>query len=944
MKLTKIFLCCLVACALARPTVSAENTPPHIVLIMADDMGWGDAGFNGGTIPTPHLDKLAAGGVRLDSFYVQPVCTPTRGTLMTGRYPMRLGLQSGVVRPWATHGLPLDERTLPDALRKAGYATAIFGKWHLGHSKPDYLPTRRGFDQQLGHYNGAINYFTHERDGGHDWHKNDTAHYETGYATDLTAAAAIECIAKHDPAKPLFLYLPFSAPHTPLQAPEPWIEKFSHIKNKDHRIYAAMMASMDDAIGKILASLGENGFDRENTLVFFCSDNGALDFLGSNGPFRGQKAQLYEGGIRSPAVISWPGKLKPGTTVKEPLHIADLYPTLLKLAGADMEQEKKLDGRDAWPTIALGKPSPHEVILHNVTAWSGALRMGKWKLLQNGGRFANDTQPPSDDQWELFDIVADPGEKNNLFAENPEVVADLRARLEALRAEAVPANIAPNEAPPGFKTPKVWGEVVAQDAKQDAANKQKPNIILINADDLGYGGLGCYGQKLIQTPNIDRMAAEGIRFTDFYAASAACVPSRVGMLTGRHPGHAAIRDNFPPHADIEKPNAGGFRKNYGELWPPKEPTLGRVIKDAGYRTAQFGKLEAGIPMAPGMMTAHGWDHWLGFRGTGDAFQFYPLSLWENDREIPFDANRDPKVRREGILGDKGVYSQDLFVENLLKFIGQNRDERFFIYFPTQVPHGRAPTDGAQIQVPDIGPYADRDWTEAEKLYAAMLTRLDGHVGEIIDLLKKLGIDGNTIVLFTSDNGDENSYYGRTDRFQATGGLRGKKRFLHEGGIRVPMIARWPGHIGAGQTSNLPWAAWDLMATFAELAGTDVPPHTDGISVVPTLLGRPDQQTPREYLYWEYQQGKQQAVRMGRWKGIRVGGTKEPVALYDLSADIGETRNLAEAHPDIVRRIRSIMQEAREGSEFSDLWQIPEQYRPDIKTDQQIIHQLIHGVR
>jgi arylsulfatase A-like enzyme len=454
--LLKILLSCLFACGLAQPTASAEDAPPHIVLIMADDMGWGDAGFNGGTIPTPNLDQLAAGGGRLDSFYVQPVCTPTRGALLTGRYPMRLGLQSGVIRPWATHGLPLDERTLPSALREAGYATAIFGKWHLGHSKPDYLPTRRGFDQQLGHYNGAIDYFTHERDGGHDWHKNDTAHYQKGYATELTANAAIECIIHHDPAKPLFLYLPFSAPHTLLQAPEPWIEKFSHIKNKNHRIYAAMMASMDEAIGKILASLEENGFDRENTLVFFCSDNGALDFLGSNKPFRGQKAQLYEGGIRSPAVISWPGKIKPGTTVKEPLYIADLYPTLLKLAGADMEQEKKLDGRDAWPTIAHGQPSPHEVILHNVTAWSGALRMGKWKLLQNGGQFANDTQPPPEDHWELFDVVSDPGEKTNLFAEKPEVVADLRARLEAFRAEAVPANVPPNKAPPGFKTPKVW--------------------------------------------------------------------------------------------------------------------------------------------------------------------------------------------------------------------------------------------------------------------------------------------------------------------------------------------------------------------------------------------------------------------------------------------------------------------------------------------------------
>jgi arylsulfatase A-like enzyme len=484
----------------------------------------------------------------------------------------------------------------------------------------------------------------------------------------------------------------------------------------------------------------------------------------------------------------------------------------------------------------------------------------------------------------------------------------------------------------------------AQADDPDARHDRKPNIILINTDDLGYGALGCYGQTLIQTPRIDRMAAEGLRFTDFYSASAACVPSRVAMLAGRHPGTAAIRDNFPPHVDISQQNGGGYRPNFAGLWPPNEPTLGRVIKDAGYRTAQFGKLEAGIPMAPGMMTEHGWDHWFGFISTGAAFQFYPLSLWKNDREIRFDANRDPVVRRQGVLGDKGVYSQDRFMRDLLQFIRQNRDEPFFIYFPTQVPHGRSPNDGAQVQLPDIGPYADRDWTEAEKLYAAMLTRFDGHVGQILDLLNELEIDENTLVLLTSDNGDENSYYGRTHRFNASGALRAKKRFLYEGGIRVPMIARWPGRIQAGQTSDLPWAAWDFMATFADLASTPIPPHTDGITVVPTLLGNPEQQTPREYLYWEYQQGKQQAVRMGKWKGIRIGGTKEPIELYDLSTDIGETKNLAEAHPDIVQRIREIMHEARADSEFSDMWQIPEHRRPDIALDQQIFDQLEHGIR
>ena len=471
----------------------------------------------------------------------------------------------------------------------------------------------------------------------------------------------------------------------------------------------------------------------------------------------------------------------------------------------------------------------------------------------------------------------------------------------------------------------------------------KPNIILIMADDLGYGGLGCYGQKLIKTPRIDQMAQEGIRFTDFYAANTVCVPSRCGLITGRHPGHAAIRDNYPPHVDINLNNGGGYMRDHPQwAWPPKVKTLGRVLKDSGYRAAQFGKLEAGIPMPAGKMTEHGWDTWMGFRSTGAAFQYYPAELWKNDKKITYEANKSQDVRRPGVVGDKGVYSADLFMEEISKFIRENQNRPFFLYFPSQVPHGRSSRDGDEIQVPDIGPYEDRPWSHLEKLYAAMMTRFDDHVGRIIDLLKELNLDENTVVFFTSDNGDENSYYKYTDRFHATGPLRGKKRYLYEGGIRVPMIVRWPGKIKARQTSNLPWAAWDLMATFADLAGAKIPQHCDGISVVPALLGQPDKQARREYLYWEYQHGKQQAVRMGPWKGIRFGGTKEPIELYDLRKDIGEKNNVAQAHPNVVKRMREIMTEARQGSEFTQYWPFPEYRRDDIKLDNRIYKTLGKG--
>jgi len=469
---------------------------------------------------------------------------------------------------------------------------------------------------------------------------------------------------------------------------------------------------------------------------------------------------------------------------------------------------------------------------------------------------------------------------------------------------------------------------------------QRPNVILINADDLGYAALGSYGQKLILTPQIDKMAAAGIRFTDFYSANTVCVPSRVGLIMGMHPGHAPIRDNSTPHL----PNFSGYMDAFpGDLWPPKVPTLGQVMKKAGYKTAQFGKLEAGLPLPKGKMTEHGWDYWFGYKATGAAFQYYPLELWKNDEKIVFEENRPEDVRRPGIVGKKGVYSEDLFVGEILKFIRSNKDAPFFVYFPTQIPHGRSPNDGDEIQVPDIGPYADREWTHLEKLYAAALTRLDSDVGRIIQELKDLGIDKKTIILFTSDNGDENSYYKYTDRFKATGPLKGKKRYLYEGGIRVPMIAYWPGTIKPSGVSALPAAGWDFMATLADLAGGQTPPHTDGISLVPTLIGENGRQSAREYLYWEYHWGKQQAVRIGRYKGIRIGGTKEPIELYDLLTDIGEKTNIASSHPELVKKIDSLMEASRKDSEFTRYWPLPEHRLYNVPNDKRIFDQIEKGI-
>jgi len=448
------------------PADSAELTSkPNILFILADDLGWGDVSFHGGDIQTPNIDSIAASGARLEQFYVQPVCSPTRAALMTGRYPMRYGLQVGVVRPWARYGLPLEERMLSQALKEVGYETAITGKWHLGHLERAYLPTERGFDHQYGHYNGALDYFTHVRDGGLDWHRDDQVLRTEGYSTFLVAEEAVRIVREHDPKKPLFLYVPFNAVHAPLQVPEKYKEPYAHLKNR-RRTYAGMVAAMDEAIGTILAALETKGL-RRNTLIIFSSDNGGPNpgVVTSNGLFRAGKGTLYEGGTRVAACAAWDGHIPAGSVVNQPLHMVDWYPTLLKLAGAPLEQPLPLDGKDIWPVITQGRPSPHDEILLNTIPRGGAIRVGDWKLVINGKQGSGNgsvaqrregKENRNSDSVELFNLAEDPYEKTNLAVSNSSKLKELRSRYDALAAQAVPPKSAPKA--PGFASPKVWGE------------------------------------------------------------------------------------------------------------------------------------------------------------------------------------------------------------------------------------------------------------------------------------------------------------------------------------------------------------------------------------------------------------------------------------------------------------------------------------------------------
>jgi arylsulfatase A-like enzyme len=455
-------LLALVVFALSGPVAVAQvGTPagagaprPNIVYILSDDQGWHDVGFHGSDIRTPSIDRLAAGGVKLEQFYAQPMCTPSRAALMTGRYPHRYGLQTIVIPSNGTYGLPTDEWILPQVLKQAGYATAIVGKWHLGHADRKYWPMRRGFDHQYGPLLGEIDYFTLSAHDTRDWFRDEQPSKETGYATTLIGDEAVRWIEGRKAGAPFFLYLAFTAPHAPYQAPKEALAAYASVKDPERQAYMAMVSVMDEQVGRVVQALERKGL-RENTIIVFESDNGgpaSAKFTGEvdmsnstippdNRPFRDGKGTLYEGGTRVVALANWPGRIAAGSTVDQPMHIVDMLPTLAGLAGAPTGGHKPIDGLDLWPAISQGKPSPRTEVVYDIEPFRAAVRQGDWKLVWQA------TLPS---KAELFDIAHDRAESADVAAQHPDLVAQLKARIEALAKEAVPPLILA-EAMPALK-------------------------------------------------------------------------------------------------------------------------------------------------------------------------------------------------------------------------------------------------------------------------------------------------------------------------------------------------------------------------------------------------------------------------------------------------------------------------------------------------------------
>jgi len=433
----------------------------------------------------------------------------------------------------------------------------------------------------------------------------------------------------------------------------------------------------------------------------------------------------------------------------------------------------------------------------------------------------------------------------------------------------------------------------------------RPNIIFILADDLGYGDLGCYGQENFDTPNLDKMASEGIRFTQHYAGSTVCAPSRACLLSGQHTGHVHQRANG----------------NIAFRLDPQDICIARLLKDAGYDTAMIGKSGLSCRSNDGRLpNRKGFDHFFGYNSHGAAHRYFPKWLWRNGEKQQFADNH-------GKEGEK--YSGDLFLSDTLTWLDQRHDRPFFLHLSLQQPH-------ADLAVPDKWkepfltqfddqPFAGNGYRaepHPKATFVGMITHLDESVGKVLDKLRELGIEKNTLVLFASDNGAMSEGGWSRDNFKSSGQLRGGKRDLYEGGIRVPLIAWWPGQIRPGRTSSHLSAFWDFVPTACEIASIEPPKDSDGISYLPTLVGRLQEQQAHDYLYWEfYEQGGKQAVRRGDWKAVRldaITSPARPIELYNLAEDVSETRDIAAEHPEIVAEMAEIMRTAHNDSELFQL--------------------------
>lgn len=903
----------------ARASVAAESAAPasrpHIVLCMADDQGWGDVGFRGHPhAQTPVLDEMARSGLRFDRFYAAaPVCSPTRASVLTGRHPNRLGCFD-----WG-YTLRPQERTIAEELRSAGYATGHFGKWHLGSVRSDspVSPGASGFDEWL----SSPNFFEFDPLLSHNGRVVETQ----GEGSRVVVDAALTWIKQEVATdRPILAVIWFGSPHKPHVGSPDSIAAYTAAPAKQ-RAFLAEVTGIDTAMGELRAGLRRLGI-AENTLLWYCSDNGAIR-EGSTGGLRGGKGNLHEGGIRVPAMIEWPAVVREPRVINEPCSTSDIYPTVVAAAGWTPPEQPILDGRSLLPLIkgedeselpprglgfwvykpARGKkcdskelmqqhlaeergelpPSPapdldaDRIVSVPVDHFDGqaAWIEGRWKAALRGSG-------PEGPQAELYDLEADAAEEIDHSAVEPDRLERMLQRLREWQRSVI-------ESCNGADYPP---QPVPSTTTQ---SNRRPNVLVVVSDDQGYGDLGCFGGTEIRTPQLDRLAASGVRLTDFCVAAPACTPSRASLLTGRYPQRHGltdlIRNEAPDYGhrytaeeyEVTFERVGGL--------DVREVLLPEMLGRAGYVCGIFGKWDLGSQRRF-LPTARGFDRFYGFVNTG-------IDYFTHERYGVPSMYRDAQAT----TADRGTYATDLFVREAVAFIRQHKDEPFFAYVAFNAPHNASNLDPAirtaaqsmpeyRELYPELTAVAgDQEGTAYGKAasvpnqaarrlhHAASISHMDAAIGEILDLISELQIADRTLVLFLSDNGG--TKIARNEPF------RGTKSQLFEGGIRVPALADWPGTIPAGGTRNGLMSALDVLPTVLAACGVSPPEELalDGYNMLPFLTGFGE--SPRTGMCWQWR--KESAARRGRWKWH---ANAEGESLFDLKIDPGETSDVSSLKP------------------------------------------------
>ncbi len=880
--------------SIAEESNPGANSPPNVILILADDLAPGDlAGGDGKPTRTPFLDKLAGESVAFTQAYSGScVCAAARAALLTGRYPHRTGVVTLNMNkyPKLTR-LRRDETTLADVMKSAGYVTGLIGKWHTGRGD-GYHPLDRGFDEFQG-FDGSIDVgyfkypFTVQR---------ETRLVEDRYLTDDLTARAVRFVEKHQ-HRPFFLHLAHYAPHRPLEAPEEIIARYRKQGfNESVATIYAMIEVMDRGIGKLLETLEKLNLSK-NTIVVFASDNGPDPLTGPryNGHLRGTKYQVNEGGIRVPLFVRWPGRLAPGKR-EQLVSFVDVMPTILDLCDVDTPLQNRLDGgsfapllRDARAKFAVTRFWQWNRGTPNYTH-NAALREGDFKLVRpfvtRGVRLKDSTRPV-----ELYNLATDPAESQNLAGRHPEITKRLSLKLEQ------------------------WCQQVESDRTRQTT--KRPNIALLLVDDLGWSDVGCYGHKYHRTPNIDRLARQGMRLTNGYAPAPICSASRASILTGKTParlGFEFVTKNDAGHQQLDAVvpmKTPAYKLNL----PVKEKTIADVLLPLGYKTAFFGKWH---------VSQHYQRRYLAWHP-----DFGPRRQGFQTAEEDFGDH--PYAWRGGARGPDlpaGKFPEDSMVERTARFIRnqQGKQQPWFVMASSFYVHTPV-KNRCQWLVKDYAkhlPAAAANRTKRME-YAAFVETLDHHIGTILKAIDDSGQRENTLVVLMSDNGGH-------PEFCANAPLRGSKWHLYEGGIRVPLLVRWPGRIKPGSLSDTPVTGYDLLPTFATVAGAtsaDKRAEVDGVSIRPVFENpewRPDRSLIWHFPYYHpeatfskalprtgvndfrtSQTRPQSAIREGNLKLLHFA-EDDRVELYDLRADISEQHDLALKRPQEAGRLRQLLEQ------------------------------------